>query len=148
MFVFDDLLKLDDKAIRSLLKEVENNQWAIALKGASDEIRQKIFGNLSQRAAETLKEEMEFLGPVRLTDVEGVQQQRGREAVVFGCDHEQAIAVGNRMRKPVGPFGNAAVGFEVAVVEGQRKLTEIELVREQPRIARLLRGVSGQGEIQ
>ncbi len=75
MFVFDDLLKLDDKAIRSLLKEVENNQWAIALKGASDEIRQKIFGNLSQRAAETLKEEMEFLGPIRLTDVEGVQQQ-------------------------------------------------------------------------
>lgn len=75
MFVFDDLLKLDDKAIRALLKEVENNQWAIALKGASDEIRQKIFTNLSQRAAETLKEEMEFLGPVRLTDVEGVQQQ-------------------------------------------------------------------------
>lgn len=75
MFVFDDLLKLDDKAIRSLLKEVENNQWAIALKGASDEIRQKVFANLSQRAAETLKEEMEFLGPIRLTDVEGVQQQ-------------------------------------------------------------------------
>lgn len=75
MFVFDDLLKLDDKAIRALLKEVENNQWAIALKGASDEIRQKIFGNLSQRAAETLKEEMEFLGPVRVSDVEGVQQQ-------------------------------------------------------------------------
>ncbi len=75
MFVFDDLLKLDDKAIRSLLKEVENNQWAIALKGASDEIRQKIFGNLSQRAAETLKEEMEFLGPIKLSDVEGVQQQ-------------------------------------------------------------------------
>ncbi len=75
MFVFDDLLKLDDKAIRSLLKEVENNQWAIALKGAADEIRQKIFGNLSQRAAETLKEEMEFLGPIKLSDVEGVQQQ-------------------------------------------------------------------------
>ena len=75
MFVFDDLLKLDDKAIRALLKEVENNQWAIALKGASDEIRNKIFANLSQRAAETLKEEMEFLGPVRVSDVEGVQQQ-------------------------------------------------------------------------
>jgi flagellar motor switch protein FliG len=75
MFVFDDLLKLDDKAIRSLLKEVENNQWAISLKGASDEIRQKIFSNLSQRAAEMLKEEMEFLGPVRLSDVEAVQQQ-------------------------------------------------------------------------
>lgn len=101
MFVFDDLLKLDDKAIRSLLKEVENNQWAIALKGASDEIRQKIFGNLSQRAAETLKEEMEFLGPVRLTDVEGVQQQivdivrrledAGEIAVAGGGGGEQFI---------------------------------------------------------
>lgn len=101
MFVFDDLLKLDDKAIRSLLKEVENSQWAIALKGASDEIRQKIFGNLSQRAAETLKEEMEFLGPIRLTDVEGVQQQivdivrrleDSGEIVVAGGGGEQFIA--------------------------------------------------------
>lgn len=75
MFVFDDLQKLDDKAIRALLKEVENNQWAIALKGASDEIRQKVFSNLSQRAAEMLKEEMDFLGSVRLSDVEAVQQQ-------------------------------------------------------------------------
>jgi len=75
MFVFDDLLKLDDKAIQSLLKEVDNNQWAVALKGASDEIRSKIFANLSQRAAEMLKEEMEYLGPVRVSDVEGMQQQ-------------------------------------------------------------------------
>jgi flagellar motor switch protein FliG len=75
MFVFDDLLKLDDKAIQSLLKEVENNQWAVALKGANDEIRQKVFANLSQRAAEMLKEEMEYLGPVRLSDVEAMQQQ-------------------------------------------------------------------------
>lgn len=75
MFVFDDLLKLDDKAIQALLKEVDNAQWAVALKGASDEIRQKIFRNLSQRAAELLKEEMEYLGPVRLSDVEQMQQQ-------------------------------------------------------------------------
>ncbi len=75
MFVFDDLLKLDDKAIQSLLKEVDNNQWAIALKGASEEITQKIMGNLSQRAAEMLKEEMEYLGPVKLSDVESIQQQ-------------------------------------------------------------------------
>uniref|UniRef100_A0A7C4LMD0 Flagellar motor switch protein FliG n=1 Tax=Schlesneria paludicola TaxID=360056 RepID=A0A7C4LMD0_9PLAN len=75
MFVFDDLLKLDNKAIQALLKEVDNNQWAVALKGASDEIRAKIFSNLSQRAAEMLKEEMEYLGPVRLSDVEAMQQQ-------------------------------------------------------------------------
>jgi flagellar motor switch protein FliG len=75
MFVFDDLLKLDDKSIQSLLKEVDNNQWAVALKGASDEIRAKVFANLSQRAAEMLKEEMEYLGPVRVSDVESMQQQ-------------------------------------------------------------------------
>ncbi|GIX04514.1 MAG: flagellar motor switch protein FliG [Planctomycetaceae bacterium] len=75
MFVFEDLLKLDDKSIQALLKEVENNQWAVALKGASDEIRQKIFSNLSQRAAELLREEMEYLGPVRVSDVEAMQQQ-------------------------------------------------------------------------
>lgn len=75
MFTFDDLMKLDSKAIQTLLKEVDNSQWSVALKGGSDEIRQKIFGNLSQRAAEMLKEEMEFLGPVRLSDVEAMQQQ-------------------------------------------------------------------------
>lgn len=75
MFVFDDLLKLDDKAIQALLKEVDNSQWSVALKGASEEIRQKVLGNLSQRAAELLREEMEFLGPVRLSDVETIQQQ-------------------------------------------------------------------------
>lgn len=75
MFVFDDLLKLDDKAIQSLLKEVDNSQWAIALKGSSEEIKQKVLGNLSQRAADLLREEMEFLGPVRVSDVEQTQQQ-------------------------------------------------------------------------
>jgi len=75
MFVFDDLLKLDDKAIQSLLKEVENNQWAVALKGASEEIKQKVLGNLSQRAADLLKEEMQYLGPVKLSDVEAMQSQ-------------------------------------------------------------------------
>ncbi len=75
MFVFDDLLKLDNKAIQSLLKEVENSQWAVALKGASEEIRQKVLGNLSQRAADMLREEMEYLGPIRVSDVESMQQQ-------------------------------------------------------------------------
>lgn len=75
MFVFDDLLKLDDKAIQALLKEVDNNQWAVALKGASEEIKQKVLGNLSQRAAQLLNEEMEYLGPVRVSDVEAMQQQ-------------------------------------------------------------------------
>jgi len=75
MFVFEDLLKLDDKAIQVLLKEIDNSQWSVALKGASEEIKQKVLSNLSQRAAELLKEEMEYLGPVKVSDVEGTQQQ-------------------------------------------------------------------------
>jgi flagellar motor switch protein FliG len=102
MFVFDDLLKLDDKAIQALLKEVDNNQWAVALKGASEEIRQKVLGNLSQRAAELLKEEMEYLGPVRVSDVEAMQQQivdavrrledAGEIVIATGTESEQYIS--------------------------------------------------------
>jgi flagellar motor switch protein FliG len=75
MFVFDDLLKLDNKAVQTLLKEVDNSQWSVALKGASEEIRQKVLSNLSQRAADLLREEMEYLGPVKVSDVEAMQQQ-------------------------------------------------------------------------
>lgn len=75
MFVFDDIAKLDDKSIQALLKEVDNSQWAMALKGASPEIKEKILGNLSKRAAENLEEEMGYLGPVRVSDVESVQQE-------------------------------------------------------------------------
>jgi flagellar motor switch protein FliG len=74
MFVFDDLLKLDDKSIQALLKEVENAQWALALKGASEELKAKIMGNLSQRAGAMLQEEIQYLGPVRVSDVEAAQQ--------------------------------------------------------------------------
>lgn len=75
MFVFDDLLKIDERAMQRLMREVESSQWATALKGASEEIKDKVFSNLSQRAAETLREEMEYLGPVRISDVESMQQQ-------------------------------------------------------------------------
>ncbi|MCH7686817.1 MAG: flagellar motor switch protein FliG [Planctomycetes bacterium] len=75
MFVFDDLLKLDDRAIQTLLKEVDNAQWSVSLKGASEAIKEKILSNLSQRAAELLKEEMEYLGPVKVSEVESIQQQ-------------------------------------------------------------------------
>jgi flagellar motor switch protein FliG len=75
MFVFDDVAKLSDKDIQAVLKNVETNQWAMALKGASAELKQKILGNLSQRAAAMLQEEMDLLGPVRASEVEKVQQQ-------------------------------------------------------------------------
>src|SRR5262245_51316466 len=75
MFVFDDLMKLSDKDIQTVLKNVETPQWAMALKGASADLKQKILGNMSQRAAALLSEEMEYLGAVKLSEVEQVQQQ-------------------------------------------------------------------------
>jgi flagellar motor switch protein FliG len=75
MFVFEDISKLADKDVQSVLKNVETNQWAMALKGASEDLKKKVLGNMSQRAAQLLSEEMEYLGPVRLSEVEGVQQQ-------------------------------------------------------------------------
>ena len=75
MFVFDDIAKLSNRDIQTLLKNVESAQWAMALKGASEELRDKILSNMSKRAADLLREEIEYLGPVRLSNVEQVQQQ-------------------------------------------------------------------------
>lgn len=75
MFVFEDISKLADKDIQLLLKNVETAQWAMALKGATANLQEKIMRNMSQRAAEMLKEEMEFLGKVKVSEVEAVQQK-------------------------------------------------------------------------
>ena len=75
MFTFDDLMKLDDKGFQSLLKEVQTESLIIALKGASPEIREKVFKNMSSRAAETLREDLESRGPVKLSEVEGEQKE-------------------------------------------------------------------------
>jgi flagellar motor switch protein FliG len=75
MFVFEDITKLDDRAIQSLLKNVESSQWALALKGASEELKSKILKNMSKRASDLLKEEMDYLGAVKLSQVEQMQQQ-------------------------------------------------------------------------
>jgi flagellar motor switch protein FliG len=75
MFTFDDLIKLDDKGFQSLLKEVQTESLIIALKGASPEIREKVFKNMSSRAAETLREDLEARGPVKLSEVEGEQKE-------------------------------------------------------------------------
>lgn len=75
MFVFDDIGKLSQKDIQSVLKSVESSQWALALKGASPELKDKILSNMSQRAADMLKEEMEYLGAVKVSAVEEVQQK-------------------------------------------------------------------------
>jgi len=75
MFVFEDINKFGDKDIQTVLKNVESSQWALALKGASEELKEKVFGNMSQRASDLLREEMDYLGAVRLSTVEQTQQQ-------------------------------------------------------------------------
>lgn len=75
MFVFEDLSRLSDKGIQEVLKNVETSQWAMALKGASDQLKRMVLGNLSSRAATLLEEEMDFLGAVKVSEVEQVQQQ-------------------------------------------------------------------------
>jgi flagellar motor switch protein FliG len=75
MFVFEDITKFSDRDIQTILKNVENSQWAMAMKGASEDLKQKVLSNMSKRAAALLQEEMEYLGPVRASNVEQVQQQ-------------------------------------------------------------------------
>lgn len=75
MFVFEDVLLVDDKGIQSVLKEIENEELALALKTATPELKDKIFRNMSERASQLIQEDMEYMGPVRVADVEGAQQK-------------------------------------------------------------------------
>ena len=75
MFTFDDVEKIDDKGIQALMKEVQSESLVIALKGATPALREKIFKNMSTRAAETLREDLESRGPVRLSEVEAEQKE-------------------------------------------------------------------------
>jgi flagellar motor switch protein FliG len=75
MFVFDNLMDVDDRGIQALLKEVQSESLVLALKGAAPELREKVFKNMSQRAAEMLKEDLEARGPVRVSDVETEQKE-------------------------------------------------------------------------
>jgi len=75
MFVFEDISRFSDKDIQTVLKNVETSQWAMALKGASETLKEKILKNMSERAAETLREEMEYLGPAKRSVVETKQQE-------------------------------------------------------------------------
>lgn len=75
MFVFEDILLLDDRAIQRVLRDVENSDLGLALKGANEQVQNAIFNNLSKRLAVMIKEDMEFMGPVRMKDVEEAQQK-------------------------------------------------------------------------
>jgi len=75
MFVFEDIINLDSVSIQRFIREIDNNDLSVACKGATEEVRDVIFSNMSKRMAEMLKEDMEFMGPVRLRDVEEAQQK-------------------------------------------------------------------------
>ena len=75
VFMFEDIVKLDDRAIQQVIREVDTRDWALALKTASEEVSSRIYKNMSKRAGDMLKEDIEYMGPVRLRDVEEAQQR-------------------------------------------------------------------------
>ena len=100
MFVFEDIVLVDDKGLQKVLRSVESQELAVSLKAASDEVKEKIFRNMSQRAAEILKEEMEVLGSVRMKDVTDAQQkitriiqdmERKGELIITGRGGEEFV---------------------------------------------------------
>ncbi len=102
MFVFEDVLLLDDRSMQRVLKEVDTKELSMALKGASEELQDKFFRNMSSRASEMIKEEMEYMGPSRLKDVEEVQQrivdvirrlEEDGEIIISGRGGEEEIVV-------------------------------------------------------
>jgi flagellar motor switch protein FliG len=99
MFVFEDLTKVDDRGMREILKKVENQQLVLAMKTASEEMKQKILGNLSSRASEMLMEDLEVMGPVRLTEVEEAQQAIIRAAKELEADG--TITLGGKGKEDV-----------------------------------------------
>jgi flagellar motor switch protein FliG len=100
MFVFDDIVLVDDKGLQKVLRSVETQELAIALKASTEEVKQKIFRNMSERAAEILKEEMDVSGAVRMKDVTDAQQkitriiqdmERKGELIISGRGGEEFI---------------------------------------------------------
>jgi len=102
MFVFDDIVMVTDAGIQRTLKEIDNKDLALALKAANEDVKGKIFSNMSNRAAEMTQEDMEYMGPVRLRDVEGAQSrivevirrlEEAGEIVILGREDEDQLVV-------------------------------------------------------
>ena len=101
MFVFDDIANLTDREIQLILREVDSKDLSTALKGATDEMKDRIFGNVSDRVGQMMKEEMDFSGPVRMSDVEEVQlrivqtvrqlEEAGQVTIVRGDSNDQFV---------------------------------------------------------
>ncbi|MGE5343619.1 MAG: flagellar motor switch protein FliG [Candidatus Omnitrophota bacterium] len=92
MFVFEDILLIDDQGVMEILKRVDKKSLALALKGSNDELKTKFFRNMSQRAVEMLKEEMEYLGPIRVKEVEKAQHEIVE--IVRNLEEEGVIVIG------------------------------------------------------
>ena len=99
MFIFEDLLQVDDKSFREILQNIDNEGLVKALKTASEELKEKIFSNLSERAAEMLREDMEVQGPVRLKEVEEAQQNIMRTAKKLEADGR--IVLGSKGKEEI-----------------------------------------------
>jgi flagellar motor switch protein FliG len=99
MFVFEDLLRVDDRGMREILKRVEGQQLVLAMKTSSEEMKQKILGNLSSRAAEMIIEDLEVMGPVRLAEVE--ESQQGIVRAAKELEAEGTIALGGKGKEDV-----------------------------------------------
>ena len=101
MFTFEDLLYVDDKGIQNLLREIDNGKLVIAMKTAPDEIKQKLFKNMSNRASTLLREDLEALGPTKLSDVEKAQtemvtkvkelESQGKAFIARGSDGDSLV---------------------------------------------------------
>jgi flagellar motor switch protein FliG len=92
MFTFEDLQKLDPNGIQVLMRAIEKSRLALALKGASDTLRDMFFSNMSERAAKLLREEMEQMGPVRLRDVDEAQMQMVQSAKELAAQGQIVLA--------------------------------------------------------
>jgi flagellar motor switch protein FliG len=96
MFMFEDILYIDDRSVQRILREVDKKDLTYALKIADEKLKQKIFSNMSERASEMIKEELQFMGPVRLRDVEAAQARIIE--VIRQLEENQEIVVGGRGR--------------------------------------------------
>ena len=92
MFTFDDLSKIDDKSMQTLIREVQRDQWVLALRTASPQMKKKVFSNMSERAGALLREELEEMGPVRLRDVEAMQREILETARVLETEGKVMLA--------------------------------------------------------
>jgi len=94
MFLFEDIIYIDDRGIQRILREIDKKDLALALKVADDKLKDKIFKNMSERAVDLIKEELQFMGPVRLKEVE--QAQMRIVDVVKQLEEREEIVIGGR----------------------------------------------------